>query len=341
MRPLHCASLLCAAAAATTTARAQNLYVLDDGEPDAGIAYGFAADYGWLQAFSVAGEDAITKVRIMFQPGAIPAGTRIEVCVWDDPDDDGNPGDAVLAARSTSIVPARRELAWTDYVLPDAAGVRGVFFLGAYLTTDGCSAALGLVDTDVPIEGRAWYAVAAPGQFDPGAMARNNPARIETLGSGLRGVYMLRGEGLATTPAIYCAATSDPQGCRPRIAWLGLPSASAGAGFYVQASGILNRTPTTLLYSLHGRAAAPFAGGTLCVAPPLRRVPAHSSGGTATAVDCSGAASCDFAAWIASGADPGLAAGTTVTAQWYTRDPAFLGPRNIALSDAIEFVLAP
>jgi hypothetical protein len=49
----------------------------------------------------------------------------------------------------------------------------------------------------------------------------------------------------------------------------------------------------------------------------------------------------DFNAYVASGADPLLTAGTTVNAQFYSRDPAFPYPNNIGLTDAIEFTIAP
>lgn len=339
---LFAAASVALASALCTSAAAQSVYALDDGQPNSGIACSLAADYCWLQAYTTAGdEDAIVKVRVMFQPGSIPAGTRIAICVWDDPNDDGNPVDAVLAARTNSIVPAVRELRWTDYELPEAGAVRGGFFLGAYLTTDGCAAAVGLLDTDATVQGRAWYAVTAPGQFEPQVMVRNNPCRIETLGSGVRGVHMLRGEGVDAAPATYCSGSSDAAGCRARISWLGVPSASAGTGFHVQASGAANRVPGTLLYSVHGRATVPFAGGTLCIAPPVRRTPARSSGGHAAGADCSGVQSFDFGAWIRSGIDPSLVAGTTVTAQWYSRDAARAAPLGIGLSDAVEFTLVP
>jgi hypothetical protein len=109
----------------------------------------------------------------------------------------------------------------------------------------------------------------------------------------------------------------------------------------VQATGVLNRKSGFLIYGTTGRQAARFFGGTLCVETPLHRTPAQSSGGSAGGNDCTGVYSFDFNARIASGIDPLLVSGTTVDAQYYSRDPGFSVPNNIALTDALEFTILP
>lgn len=323
-------------------AQAQQIYALDDGAPNLAITYGLPADYAWLQSFATSGgPDAIVKVRLMLEPGGIRPGTRIRLCVWEDPNDDLQPNDAILRAVHADVVPPIAALGWVDYELPASGGVEGAFFLGAVVETDGTFAAIGLVDTDATTTGRAWFAAAGPGQFDPERLADAGPQRIEVLGAGIRGAFLLRGEGTGTAPKAYCEAKPNSLGCAPRIRALGVASASAGTGFYVQATGLLNRGAGTLLYSVHGRGAVPFAGGTMCLAGPLRRTPAMQSGGSAQRQDCSGVHSFDFAAWVASGVDASLVAGTTVVAQYYTRDPGFPAPDNVGLSDALEFILVP
>jgi hypothetical protein len=90
------------------SASAQNLYALDDGQPNSGLSYGIPADYCWFQFFDTVGAvDSIVNVQVMFQPGGIPAGTPITLCVWEDPNDDGDPGDAQLLASRTCTRPSR------------------------------------------------------------------------------------------------------------------------------------------------------------------------------------------------------------------------------------------
>ena len=150
---------------------------------------------------------------------------------------------------------------------------------------------------------------------------------------------MLRATGSGSTPSIYCTAKSNSVGCVPEIDFLGTPSASAGSGFFLQATGVLNRKSGFLIYGTTGRQAARFFGGTLCVETPLHRTIAQSSGGSATGNDCTGVYSFDFNARIASGIDPLLGVGTTVNAQYYSRDPGFAPPNNVGLTDAIEFTI--
>ena len=107
------------------------------------------------------------------------------------------------------------------------------------------------------------------------------------------------------------------------------------------ATSVLNRRSGILAYSTSGRATTPFGGGTLCLAAPLRRTPIQNSGGSAAGTDCSGTYHFDFAAWITSGSDPSLVAGTTVNAQFYSRDGGFAAPNNIGLTNALEFTLVP
>ena len=70
----------------------------------------------------------------------------------------------------------------------------------------------------------------------------------------------------------------------------------------------------------------------------LTRTPVQSSGGSPP---CGGSFSLDFNAWIASGTDQQLVAGSTVWGQWWSRDPGFPPPMSTNLSDALRFTLCP
>jgi hypothetical protein len=324
-----------------TSAAAQNLYKLDDGVPNSGLSYGIETDYCWFQWFTTVGSaDAITKVQVMFAPAAIPVGTPITLCVWEDQNDDGDPSDAVLVGQIGSVVPDVTSLAFTDFILPSPATVHGRFFVGAYLTTDGTFGTIALLDYNTPLSGRAYFATDAPGYFDPMLLSTSFYNHIETLGAGIHGVFMLRAEG-GGAPTTYCTAKVNSLGCTPQIGYFGTPSASAPSGFFVLASSVRNRKSGQLAYSLTGRASAPFLGGTLCIASPVHRTPASNSGGSLAGSDCTGAYSFDFCAWNSGGAAPRIPAGTTVNVQYISRDPGFPAPNNAGLTDGLELTLAP
>jgi hypothetical protein len=152
---------------------------------------------------------------------------------------------------------------------------------------------------------------------------------------------------LSCPSAIYCTAKVNALGCTPAIGATGLPSASAGSGFFITGSNVRNSKNGLLLYGISGRAAIPFHGGTLCVASPVKRTPGSNSGGSPPpAADCTGVYSIDFNAFaVGAGGGSPLPAlqipGTQVDAQWWGRDPGFPAPDNITLTDGLEFSMCP
>jgi hypothetical protein len=83
----------------------------------------------------------------------------------------------------------------------------------------------------------------------------------------------------------------------------------------------------------------PFQGGFLCVGWPLQRTPVQASLGASSANDCTGGYSFLFSAQYA--AANGLGPGSTVYAQYWSRDPSASNPGNRNLSNAIAFTWAP
>lgn len=162
---------------------------------------------------------------------------------------------------------------------------------------------------------------------------------VGTLADGTRGVFRYDQGGMQT----YCSAKTSSNGFAPHLKWLGQPpSASAGSNFRIQCSLLLQQVPTVVFYGLDGPASAPFHGGTLCVAPPLRRLPAQDSGGGPPAGSgYQGLVEVDFNAWIASGADAELVPGQRVHAQVWFRDPGFAPPDDVGLSGGLAFQIGP
>jgi hypothetical protein len=147
--------------------------------------------------------------------------------------------------------------------------------------------------------------------------------------------------GFDNPPTIYCQPKVNSLGCQPRIDFSGVPSLSGDDNFHLRAVGELNRRNGLLIWG-SSPAALPFGGGHLCVSPqsPIQRAMMHGSGGsTLPTQDCSGGYDAFFShALIQSKA---LVPGATVYAQFFSRDPGFPAPQNIALTDAVEFTIAP
>ena len=142
------------------------------------------------------------------------------------------------------------------------------------------------------------------------------------------------GGGCSGHAETYCAGKVNSQGCTPSLFFTGAPSASAGNGFVLRTSGLVPNKIGLYFYSKTGPASTPFAGGLLCIAPPITRTAPISFGGSGP---CSGQLNLDFNAHIAGGTDPGLVNGATVWVQAWARDPA--AASGISTSNALRFTI--
>jgi hypothetical protein len=146
--------------------------------------------------------------------------------------------------------------------------------------------------------------------------------------------------GACNPASVYCTAKTNSLGCLPYIVVVGT---TCNASLEVRAHLVRNQKSGLLFYGVTGQSAAPFQGGTLCVAPPIRRTPATNSGGSPLpANDCSGVFSIDMLAFakgqLGGSPLPALTLpGTLVRCQWWGRDPGFPAPNNTTLSNAAEY----
>lgn len=152
--------------------------------------------------------------------------------------------------------------------------------------------------------------------------------------------------GLAWAPSyvqrsttVYCSSKPNSKNCRPLVAFTGEPSATGASPFSITASVLINQRNGLLFYGF-GANNLPFQGGFLCVRPPITRTPVQNSGGSTGSTNCTGTFSYDMGARILSGADPALAAGVQVHAQYWSRDPQE-PVSGTSLTNAVEFTILP
>lgn len=140
-------------------------------------------------------------------------------------------------------------------------------------------------------------------------------------------------------PATYCTAKLNSLGCMPSISSEGVLSLSVGADeFVVRATNVRNNQNGFMLWALNATA-MPFAGGTRCIDSPIFRTPAQNAGGNSGTIDCSGQYAFPFTrAFVTL---RGIAPGTTLYAQYWSRDPGYSPPNNIGLTNALSFVVCP
>ncbi len=135
-------------------------------------------------------------------------------------------------------------------------------------------------------------------------------------------------------PGRYCEGASAVAGCTPRITASGVASALSANGLEIRIDELGPATRASLVYGAQ-TTSTPFAGGTLCVAPPWRRLPAlRTPAGAAGA--CGESLVVDLQRWMQSGADPALLPGVHLVLQgWFEA----AGERG--LSDAVDFTVFP
>jgi hypothetical protein len=173
-------------------------------------------------------------------------------------------------------------------------------------------------------------------------------AAFATLVDGTLAVelpFRLNGTELTGT-LTYCTAKTTSNGCIPAIGSTGAASATAGSGFVVNATQMINNKSCLLFYGANGQGSNPFQGGFLCVAPAIRRTPGTNTLGNPPPNDCSGVPQIDMNLFAVGGLggspQPFLTVvGSVVNCQWWGRDPGFPAPNNTQLSNGLEYVVGP
>jgi hypothetical protein len=148
----------------------------------------------------------------------------------------------------------------------------------------------------------------------------------------------IRGQILAaaTNPSTYCTSKVNSQGCSPAIASTGTPSLTGADDFHVTCSQVINNKSGLMYWGFNPKA-APFLGGTQCVASPTIRTPIQTSGGNAGPDDCSGTFDFHFShAYM--GTIP-LSAGQAIFCEYWYRDPS--ASFTVGLSNGLAAEILP
>jgi hypothetical protein len=338
-----------------------NAYTYDDGVSE--DALGFMncpppnlATLCWLQKFTAVGAaDTIAIVKVAWGTasnpgGSPPAGTLATVGIWSDPNQDGNPTDALLLSSALTVITNPDSDVLQVVAIPPVV-VSGVFFVGAF-TVQACNVPAlskfpASMDKSSASLGRAWVCAADPSTtFVHSPLGANNVPPVELDALALSAVWLLRAEGFGPPPNVYCTAKVNALGCTPAISFTGSPVAANSAGFTVRGANVRNQKSGLLFYGMNtGAAAIALSGGTLCVKTPIKRTQAVSSGGSPLPTqDCSGVYSIDMNAFAHQAGSPVPPAilrvpGTQMNVQWWGRDPGLAPPNNTTLTNGLQYTI--
>jgi hypothetical protein len=181
-------------------------YILDDGTYDAGF-FDPQGDlyFAWLNNFvAVDGDLVITEIQIAF--GQNTFGQPVEVFIWSDPNNDGNPIDAQVITSLSGFVTVESGFPvaeFSSFNIPDVQFAPGdSFFVGAIMQPSGLAV---LIDTETPA-GQSWYTTDTVAPINPNDLnSANGPLRNLT-DSSLNGTFMIRAIGASSIPEPSSAA---------------------------------------------------------------------------------------------------------------------------------------
>ncbi len=176
-------------------------YLYDDGSAE-NCQGGVAGDIVWLQYFDPqGGSELITHVSTAIgcaaAPGwATPTDDTVTVYVWDDPNNDGDPADAVLLGSGHGGVENVDTDLFTHYALDQPVAVTSRFFVGAMVHSDTVFYPRPL-DLSQDSDGRTWMVGDTTGNFNPDDLTGNDTPLTALDSIGLDGIWLLRAHRLS------------------------------------------------------------------------------------------------------------------------------------------------
>ena len=153
--------------------RSVDEYCYDDGSADVDIALAAGGELVWIHVFdTLEGLETITHVNSAIGlpgtsvPNTSQLGQPLRVYVWDDPDNDGNPEDAVLLAEAVGTITHVDDDVFNRVALDPPVTVSGKFIIGASVVHPPGEYP-GPRDATPGSWGRAWVTGVEGGPFDP------------------------------------------------------------------------------------------------------------------------------------------------------------------------------
>lgn len=168
-------------------------YLVDDGTHENSVGLTTGGDLIWLNYFyTTAGCEVIHTISIAW--GLMSNGVQCTLLLYDDPNDDGNPTDAILLYQTTTTVVNADTDIFTDVSITPTQ-VSGGFCVAAIIWNHFAFEYPASLDQTSPSQLSSWVAFTTSPPFDIYNLGNSNHIGGLIDGFGIPGNWLLRAEG--------------------------------------------------------------------------------------------------------------------------------------------------
>ncbi len=174
-------------------------YIIDDGTSENAVGV-FFGDIMWLNSFNAAG--GCEKIHTISTAwGQMVDGLPCKVILYDDPNNDGDPSDAVYMTEAITTVVNANTGIFTDIAIDPTVVTGGYFVAGLVQNNPNLEYPAALDQTTS--EGYSYFVgTSTGGTFNVMVLANNDVPLISTDLAGLPGNVMIRATGSPVSPSV-------------------------------------------------------------------------------------------------------------------------------------------
>ena len=185
-------------------------YQVDDGTSENALGLTDGGDVMWLNAFEVVeGAGTITEIASAWgssNASGLPTDKPAHFLIYEDPNDDGDPSDAVLLEQVSTTVQAPHTDQFTTEAIPPTS-VEGTFFIAALYQEHEADTFPMPMDESSTSQGASWIVGSStPGGFNVDDLAANDVGPDNLDAAGFPANWLLRAEGGAQFVAVSPSA---------------------------------------------------------------------------------------------------------------------------------------